>query len=171
MAMRHLLLQQALNHLIRQQALDIGALEGSTIRFVLQDLPFADLEIHFTCLNQRFFVQSASQQTANIDVKLKPDTLLALSQGADLTDLLKQDKISIHGEVKTAQLLVDLLQQIDPDLEEIVSHYTGDIVAHQAGKLWKTAQQALDLSNGLDASANTMKNKLTKLLIKPSVHP
>jgi ubiquinone biosynthesis protein UbiJ len=34
-------------------------------------------------------------------------------QGKDLTELLRQDKIIIHGDVKTAQLLVDLLQQVE----------------------------------------------------------
>jgi ubiquinone biosynthesis protein UbiJ len=56
---------------------------------------------------------------------------LQLMQGEDLTELLRQDKIIIHGDVKTAQLLVDLLQQVEFDFEEELSKFTGDIVAHQ----------------------------------------
>jgi ubiquinone biosynthesis protein UbiJ len=43
--------------------------------------------------------------------------------------------IIIHGDVKTAQLLVDLLQQVEFDFEEELSKFTGDIVAHQVGRI------------------------------------
>jgi ubiquinone biosynthesis protein UbiJ len=54
-----------------------------------------------------------------------------LLKQAKLHDMLRQDKIIIHGDVKTAQLLVDILQQLDFDFEEVMSQWTGDIIAHQ----------------------------------------
>jgi ubiquinone biosynthesis protein UbiJ len=57
-----------------------------------------------------------------------------LMQGEDLTELLRQDKIIIHGDVKTAQLLVDLLQQVEFDFEEelkpTIYHTRGEHANH-----------------------------------------
>jgi ubiquinone biosynthesis protein UbiJ len=81
-------------------------------------------------------------------------------QGEDLTELLRQDKIIIHGDVKTAQLLVDLLQQVEFDFEEELSKFTGDIVAHQVGRI---ATKFKSSDNPLAA----IKDKITHFLIAP----
>ena len=156
--MQHFVLEQALNYLIDQGNADLGALNGKTLYFSLEDLP---LDVNFVCTNDRIFVTTDTSIGADVDIKLKSSVFLALFQGEDLTELLRQDKIVIHGDVKTAQLLVDLLQQLDIDLEEILSKYTGDIIAHQVGKMAKNFKTS---DNPLEA----LKNELTALLVAPS---
>ena len=155
--MQHFVLEQALNHLIDQGNADLSALNGKTMYFALEDLP---LDVNFICTNDRIFVTTDTSAGADVDIKLKSSVFLALFQGEDLTELLRQDKIIIHGDVKTAQLLVDLLQQIDIDLEEVLSKYTGDIVAHQIGKLAKSFKAS-------DNPLERLKDELTALLITP----
>jgi len=155
--MQHFVLEQALNYLIDQGSADLSALNGKTLYFALEDLP---LNINFICTNDRIFVTTNTNADADVDIKLKSNVFLALFQGEDLTELLRQDKIIIHGDVKTAQLLVDLFQQIDIDFEEVLSKYTGDIVAHQIGKLAKNFKTS---DNPLEA----LKDELTALLIAP----
>ena len=155
--MQHFVLEQALNHLIDQGGADLSALNGKKLHFALEDLP---LNINFICTNDRIFVTTNTNADADVDIKLKSNVFLALFQGEDLTELLRQDKIIIHGDVKTAQLLVDLFQQIDIDFEEVLSKYTGDIVAHQIGKLAKNFKTS---DNPLEA----LKDELTALLIAP----
>jgi ubiquinone biosynthesis protein UbiJ len=157
--MQHFVLEQALNYLIDHGNADLRALNGKTIYFVLEDLP---LMVNFVCTNDRIFVTTDTNTSADVDIKLKSSVFLALFQGENLTELLRQDKIIIHGDVKTAQLLVDLLQQIDIDLEELLSKYTGDIIAHQLGKLSKNLKKTND--NPLE----TLKDELATLLIAPS---
>jgi len=156
--MQHFVLEQALNYLIDQGNADLGALNGKTLYFSLEDLP---LNVNFVCTNDRIFVTTDTSADADVDIKLKSSVFLALFQGKDLTELLRQDKIVIHGDVKTAQLLVDLLQQLDIDLEEALSKYTGDIIAHQVGKMAKKFKTS---DNPLEA----LKNELTTLLVAPS---
>jgi len=156
--MQHFVLEQALNYLIDQGKADLGALNGKTLYFSLEDLP---LDVNFVCTNNRIFVTTDTSIGADVDIKLKSSVFLALLQGEDLTDLLREDKIIIHGDVKTAQLLVDLLQQIDIDFEEMLSKYTGDIIAHQVGKLTKNFKTS---NNPLEA----IKNELTTLFVAPS---
>ncbi|TEU27278.1 MAG: hypothetical protein E3I13_00370 [Gammaproteobacteria bacterium] len=156
--MQHFVLEQALNYLIDQGDADLSALNGKTLYFALEDLP---LDVNFVCTNDRIFVTTDTSAGADVDIKLKSSVFLALFQGEDLTELLRQDKIIIHGDVKTAQLLVDLLQQIDIDFEEVLSKYTGDIIAHQVGKLAKNFKAS---DNPLEA----IKNELTTLFVAPS---
>lgn len=156
--MQHFVLEQALNYLIDQGKADLSALNGKTLHFALEDLP---LNVNFVCTNNRIFVTTDTSIGADVDIKLKSSVFLALFQGEDLTELLRQDKIIIHGDVKTAQLLVDILQQIDIDFEEMLSKYTGDIIAHQVGKLTKNFKTS---NNPLEA----IKNELTTLFVAPS---
>ncbi|BBB23368.1 conserved hypothetical protein [Abyssogena phaseoliformis symbiont OG214] len=127
----------------------------------MQDLP---LDVHFVCANNRIFVLSATDKPTNVNIKLKPIVFISLFQGKDLTELLRQDKINIHGDVKTAQLLVGLLKEVDIDLEEIASKYTGDIIANQLGKLTKKFNHTGAQSNNL---LEIIKNRLSTLLINP----
>lgn len=150
-------LEKALNHLLTAHQIDISALEGKTIHFSLQDLP---MDVGFICTNARIFVSSDTTKAPDVDIKLQLESFLALLRGQDLTDLLKQDKIVIHGDVKMAQLLVDLFQQVGFDFEEVLSKYTGDIVAHQVGK---SVKKFKDIESPLDA----IKDKAVNLFVAP----
>lgn len=156
--MQHFLLEQGLNYLTEQGKVNLSTLNGTIFHFALEDFP---LSLNFICTNDRIFVTTNANTVADIDIKLKSSVFLALFQGEDLSELLRQDKIIIHGDVKTVQLLVDVLQKIDIDLEELLSKYTGDIIANQVGKLTKSLKSS---SNPLEA----LKDSLTSLLIKPS---
>jgi ubiquinone biosynthesis protein UbiJ len=161
--MQHFALEQALNYLIQTGEIDLKPLDNKTIRFSLQDLP---LDVNFVCTNDRIFVISDTSRNSDVDISLGAGVFFALFKGDDLTELLRQDKIVIHGDVKTAQLLVDLLQSVDIDLEEVLSQYTGDIVANKAGKIAKNFKKiAQNSSNPLDA----IKDSLSALLITPTV--
>ncbi|MDA9983084.1 SCP2 sterol-binding domain-containing protein [Gammaproteobacteria bacterium] len=43
-------------------------------------------------------------------------------------------KITIEGDVELAQDFQKLIRQLDIDLEELLSHYVGDVAAHQIGR-------------------------------------
>ncbi len=160
--MQHFVLEQALNYLIDQGDADIGSLNGKTIYFALDDLP---LTLNFICTNNRIFVTTDTSSNADVDIKLKSIVFLSLLQGEEISDLLKQDKIIIHGDVKTAQLLVDLLKSAQIDFEEILSQYTGDVIANQIGNI---ARNLKDSSNTLNSPIEAIKDGLTSLLISPS---
>jgi len=161
--MQHFVLEQALNFLIQNGSVNIKPLESKVIRFTLID---SLLEVNFICTNNRIFVTSDLSTPSDVDIKLKPGVFFALFKGEDLTELLRQDKIHIHGDVKTAQLLVDLLSEADIDLEELISQHTGDIIAHEIGKTAKKFKQIAKTSpNPIDA----LKDGLSELLISPKV--
>ena len=56
---------------------------------------------------------------------------------------LFQGAVKIDGDTETGQAFQDLLADVDWDWEEQLSRVTGDVIAHQTGKLAKQAKQLL----------------------------
>ncbi len=157
--------ERALNALIAQGQEDLAPLEGKIIRLCLQDLT---LEMDFLCVNNRLFVLDDGTQTPDIQIATQHWVLLDLLQGVRPTELLKADKITIHGDVKTAQLLLDLLKNSRLDLEELVSHWSGDIVAHQLGKIAKVSAKFSAEKGNKDGLLASLKDGLTQWIVAPS---
>ena len=117
--------------------------------------------------NSRVFVmEMQDQQNINVDIKLNKTAFLSLFKGASFEELIESDEIEINGSVKTAKQLADLIALASIDVEELVSHYTGDIIAHQLGKSIKLVkgQAKNDKVNIVEA----LKNDLTTLIVAPS---
>jgi ubiquinone biosynthesis protein UbiJ len=47
-------------------------------------------------------------------------------------------EVKIEGDIHLAHQFQQLFQKLDIDLEEKLSHYTGDIIAHKIGNLFRT---------------------------------
>ncbi|SMN12257.1 Protein YigP (COG3165) clustered with ubiquinone biosynthetic genes [uncultured Candidatus Thioglobus sp.] len=161
--MQSIILERALNFLLETHQIDTQSLDGKTIHFALQEVQSLTIDVDFICANGRIFVTTDIGDNADVDVKLAPTVFLKLFQGEDLIELLRKDEIIINGDVKTAQLLVDLLQQVEIDLEELLSNYTGDIIAHQIGKAVKRLKSS---NNPIEA----VKDKIVHLLTQPAVN-
>ena len=106
------------------------------------------------------------QQKVDVDIKLNKTAFLSLFKGASFEELIESDEIDINGSIKTAQQLADLIALASIDVEELVSHYTGDIIAHQLGKSIKLVKGKTN--NNKVNIIETLKNDLTTLLGAPS---
>ncbi|MDP6103942.1 MAG: SCP2 sterol-binding domain-containing protein [Gammaproteobacteria bacterium] len=160
--MQYLVIQQAVNYLIKSGNADISPLNGKTVRFSLQDLP---LNVDFVFTNNRVFVLSNKGKNVDVSIDLKSVAFIAIIQGEDLNELLKQDKIMVNGDVKTAQLVVGLLNNAEIDFEEELSSFTGDIIAHKIGSI---VSKVKDRSKDIESPMEIVKDGLIKLLISPS---
>jgi ubiquinone biosynthesis accessory factor UbiJ len=50
-------------------------------------------------------------------------------------------EVVIEGDMVTGRKFQELFDKLDIDLEEILSHYTGDIIAHQMGRVFRAGQR------------------------------
>jgi ubiquinone biosynthesis protein UbiJ len=74
---------------------------------------------------------------------LQPDTvlhgtplgMLQLGLGSDSAGTLFSGDVEISGDVETGQAFKAILDEIEIDWEEQLSHVTGDVIAHQLGNL------------------------------------
>ncbi|KTD07805.1 ubiquinone biosynthesis accessory factor UbiJ [Legionella jamestowniensis] len=131
-------LQKAINHAL---ALDetmptkISALDGKV------------LEIIVAPLGVNFFILFEQQQLKLLaDYEGKPDTIIHSSPlglirlsflPASKARSLFNDKIRLSGDVELGQAVKNLFDELDIDWEGHLAHFTGDVVAHQVGSLFR----------------------------------
>ncbi|WP_420787479.1 ubiquinone biosynthesis accessory factor UbiJ [Shewanella chilikensis] len=77
-------------------------------------------------------IQVLSNYEGEVAVTVKADatTLYRLGEGESLTELIKQDKLVIEGELSLLQTFSHFLQQVRFDFAEPLSRYLGDAPAH-----------------------------------------
>ena len=162
--MFRLAIEKALNHMINVNEINITRLDNSQVSVYVDDI---DLRLFFLCLNSRIFViENSEQKNTNVDITLNKKAFLALFKGVSFEDLIESEDIEINGSIKTAQQLADLFALSSIDIEELISQYTGDIIAHKLG-------QTIDRIKGSssqekDSFVEKLKNEFTTLLIAPS---
>ena len=162
--MFRLAIERALNHMINVNSINIDRLDNSLVSLYVDDI---DLKLFFLCLNSRIFViENSEQKEANVDITLNKKAFLSLFKGASFEDLIESEDIEINGSIKTAQQLADLFALSSIDIEELISQYTGDVIAHQIGR---TIDRIKDSSTqDKDSLIESLKNEFTTLLIAPS---
>jgi len=164
--MFRLTLEKTLNHLINTNNIDAEGLDNKIIGLSVDEF---NLKLLFMFTNSRVFVMEMhDQQNVDVvvDIKLNKTAFLSLFKGASFEELIESDEIDINGSVKTAQQLADLIALASIDVEELVSHYTGDIIAHQLGKSIKLVKGKAN--NDKVNIVEALKNDLTTLLVAPS---
>ena len=162
--MFRLTLEKTLNHLINTNNIDVEGLDNKIIGLSVDEF---NLKLLFMFTNSRVFVmEKHDQQNVDVDIKLNKTAFLSLFEGASFEELIESDEIDINGSVKTAQQLADLIALASIDVEELVSHYTGDIIAHQLGKSIKLVKGKANKDKV--NITETLKNDLTTLLVAPS---
>ena len=161
--MFRLAIEKALNHMINVNEINITRLDNSLVSVYVDDI---DLRLFFLCLNSRIFViENSEQKNTNVDITLNKKAFFALFKGISFEDLIESEDIEINGSIKTAQQLADLFALSSIDIEELISQYTGDIIAHKLG-------QTIDRIKGSssqekDSFVENLKNEFTTLLIAP----
>lgn len=80
--------------------------------------------------SQQIDVLAVFEGDVDCQLAFNLSVLPELRQQANLTKLIKADKLALDGDIQLAQQFSTLLSGLKPDIEEILSQYTGDIVAH-----------------------------------------
>ncbi len=162
--MFRLAIEKALNHMINANSVDIALIDNKIISINVDDI---NLSLFFLCLNSRIFVINNTQnKKTDVEIRMNKASFLSLFKGVTLEDLIEKEDIEINGSIKTAQQLAGLLASSSIDIEELISQYTGDIIAHQVGQSLKQIKN-MSLKNDGSIIA-TLKEELTTLLIAPS---
>ena len=77
-------------------------------------------------------IQVLAQYEGEVTTKVNADitTLYQLTEGANLTELIKQDKLSLEGDLNLLQTFSHFLQKVEFDFAEPISTYLGDAPTH-----------------------------------------
>ncbi|HAS6073355.1 SCP2 domain-containing protein [Vibrio vulnificus] len=96
------------------------------------------IQVHLLELNKRLTFIFSQQIDVLANYEGQPDCYLSLKlavlpelrEQANITKLIKQDKLILEGDIQLAQKFAQLITDAKPDIEEWVSRVTGDVVAH-----------------------------------------
>ncbi|RLV61358.1 sterol-binding protein [Parashewanella curva] len=101
-------------------------LKGKIIKIQLKQLPFP----LFFIGAEQILVMSQFSGEADVTVNADATTLYRLTEGANLTELIKADKLQLDGDLAVLQNFNHYLQQLSFDWGEIMAKVIGDAPAH-----------------------------------------
>ncbi|ELA3112879.1 SCP2 domain-containing protein [Vibrio vulnificus] len=105
-------------------------LKGQVIQVHLQEL---NKTLTFI-FSQQIDVLANYEGQPDCYLSLKLAVLPELREQANITKLIKQDKLILEGDIQLAQKFAQLITDAKPDVEEWVSRVTGDVVAHSLAR-------------------------------------
>ncbi len=142
------LVEKAFNqwlHMDPEAVRKLERLQGKTIAVEL-----SDLQLRICILIDERRIRLLTDEHAAADTSIRTDlatlSRMALQRGGDLG----QGKMEISGDLDTGHRFKQILDQVDIDWEEQLSHITGDLVAHQTAELArKTLQWSRETASSL----------------------
>ncbi len=131
-------LEKAMNHALAldyQMPLKLSRLQGKTLEMIIEPLG-----ITFFILFKEKHVALQDQMDGQADTSIHstPMGLIRLSLlPASKARSLFNDNVKIHGDLEFGREVKALFDEIDIDWEGHLAQFTGDVVAHQIGSLFR----------------------------------
>jgi len=113
----------------------LSPLEQKNLAVHLEELGFP---LSFIVSNSKVLVTSLSEEPdCAIHTSIK--TLVALKNEQQLTELIKQDKLDIIGDIKVAQHFASVAETLNIDWQSELAKHIGDIPTYKLTQLGKKA--------------------------------
>ena len=118
--------------------------------------------------DEQIHLYSTQERSFDCMISADIDTLLALKDPSMLTQLIRQDKVDLQGDLNLAQGFSNAFAELDIDWPEHFSRYIGDAPAQQ---LWLSIQA---LKRRSSQTKSKLENTLTTLCqdeLAVTIHP
>ncbi|MBY8202382.1 SCP2 domain-containing protein [Vibrio fluvialis] len=124
------------------------------------------IQVHLKEINKTLTFIFSQQIDVLANYEGEPDCYLSLNlsvlpelrEQANITKLIKQDKLVLEGDIQLAQKFSQLMTDCKPDIEEWLSRVTGDVVAHTV------VQGSKNVGALLSAQVSKHQNHLAQVL-------
>lgn len=103
-------------------------------------LHLANSKLLVTCLEFQLNVES------DCKIRTSVSTLIKLKEEQQFTELIKQDKLDVIGNVKVAQRFASLIENITIDWPSELEKHLGDIATHKLLALFNTVKTKLNFA-------------------------
>ena len=134
-------LETALNSYLQlapQSLAQLGRLQGKVIAVELRGLRQT---FYLLPDSQGLMVQAHYEGAPDATLSGTPVAFAELSLSSNPNRVLFRGDVEITGDIKLGQDFKRILDELDIDWEEILSHYTGDIIAHKMGDVFRDITQ------------------------------
>ncbi|AAW84542.1 conserved protein [Aliivibrio fischeri ES114] len=142
-------METGLNTLLKESPESKAALHRLKEKIIHVHLNEVNKDLFFVFSHLQVDILSRFEGSVDCYLALNLSVLPQLRDQNNITQLIKQDKLVLEGDLKLAQQFSALLEELKPDVEEKLSQYTGDIVAHT-------------LASGVKGGACWVKKQITR---------
>jgi len=104
------------------------------LTIILDELNFP---LSFSVFQQQILVTSLDENS-DCSIISSVKTLKELQQNQQLTELIKQDKLDITGDIKIAQHFANIAQNLTIDWQSELAKYIGDVATYKLTRVAKT---------------------------------
>ena len=131
-------IQTLLNAILREDERAFAAVGDLSGKLIAIRILGTDLTIFVQFEKQGIVIALEHQAQPHVTITARPFTLLALLLDHDGKAIGITPDMEISGDTNLAQRFQEILINVEIDWEEHLSHFIGDIAAHQAGRLVRT---------------------------------
>jgi len=121
---------------------ELKKLEQKTLVVALSELGFP---ISVSVDNGRILVSGLTER-ADCTIKTSLKTLQELKAEQQLTELIKQDKLDLSGDIKVAQQFASIATNLNIDWQSELASYIGDVPTHKLMQLGKKVADKLQFA-------------------------
>jgi ubiquinone biosynthesis protein UbiJ len=111
----------------------LSALEEKTLTLVLTELGFP---LSFSINENNVLVTSLTERS-DCTIKTSVKTLLELKKEEQITELIKQEKLDVQGDIKVAQLFANITESLEIDWQSELAKHIGDIPTYKLSQFGK----------------------------------
>ncbi|MFT4724643.1 MAG: ubiquinone biosynthesis protein UbiJ [Colwellia sp.] len=111
----------------------LQTLEEKTLTILLSELGFP---LSFSVNNNKVLVTGLTERSdCTINTSIK--TLRELKKEQQITELIKQEKLDVQGDIKVAQQFANIAQSLEIDWQSEIAQHIGDIPTYKLSQLSK----------------------------------
>ncbi|MEZ5534764.1 MAG: SCP2 sterol-binding domain-containing protein [Thiolinea sp.] len=119
----------------------LQALQGQVIALHITN---PGLKLYFIPTAENVQVMSHYDSLPDVTLTGSALAFMRLSGAEDSGKAMLENRIQVDGNMGLAEQFSTIINEVDIDWEELLSHAVGDIVAHQAGQLAREGKDWLD---------------------------
>ena len=117
---------------------ELKKLSGKALKITIREL---DLPVFLLVTDSQINVLSIYEDEVDASMRASVFSLAKLALASDSGESLLGGEIEMSGNMEVGRQFRNMLKNVDIDWEEVVSKYTGDIVAHQLGNTVRAISQ------------------------------
>jgi ubiquinone biosynthesis protein UbiJ len=123
--------------------IDLKKLEQKTLTVILSELSFP---ISLSVDSNKVIVSGLTER-ADCTINTSIKTLQALKAEQQLTELIKQNKLDLAGDIKVAQQFANLAENLNIDWQSELASHIGDIPTHKLMQLGKQVSEKFQFAS------------------------
>lgn len=162
------LVERILNTSLKLDSTLIDKLKPVSHKRLLIDIRDWQQQFLLVFTEQHLHLYSTNEKQFDCMISGDIDTLIALKNPAMLTQLIRQDKLDLQGDLNIAQGFSNAFSAMDIDWPEHFSRYLGDAPAQQ---LWQIMQSAKRQGLVTDKKVAAALTQLCQDELKVTIHP